>query len=60
MKYGKENCDIIVHTGDLIDFISKPCVKFARDYLKNDKIVFIAGNHDYWRCDREKEDMAYR
>ena len=60
MKYGEENCDIIVHTGDLIDFISKPCIDFAREYLKNDKILFVAGNHEYWRCDSEKEDMAYR
>lgn len=60
MKYGEENCDIIVHTGDLIDFISKPCVEFAREYLKNDKVLFVAGNHEYWRCDGGTEDMAYR
>lgn len=60
MKYAQENCDIIVHTGDLIDFISKPCVDFAREYLKNDKILFVAGNHEYWRCDGGLEDMAYR
>ena len=34
MKYAEKNCDIIVHSGDLIDFISKPCVEFAREFLK--------------------------
>lgn len=60
MKYAEKNCDIIVHTGDLIDFISKPCVEFAREFLKNNKILFIAGNHEYCRYDGAKEDMAHR
>ena len=60
MKYGKKNCDVIVHSGDLIDFISKPCVEFAREFLKNDKVLFVAGNHEYCRYDGAKEDMAHR
>ena len=27
IKCGEKNCDLIVHTGDLIDYISKPCVE---------------------------------
>lgn len=60
MKYGEENCDIIVHTGDLIDYISKPCLEFAREFLKNDKLLFIAGNHEYAKYDGKVEDMTYR
>lgn len=60
MKYGKENCDVIVHTGDLIDFISKPCVEFAREFLENEKLLFIAGNHEYAKYDGKTEDMIYR
>lgn len=60
LAYGRENCDIIVHTGDLIDFISKPCVEYAREFLKDDKILFIAGNHEFWRCDGAREDMVHR
>ena len=31
MNYGEKKCDLIVHTGDLIDYISKPCVEFTND-----------------------------
>lgn len=60
IKYGEKNCDLIVHTGDLIDYISKPCVEFAKDFLKRDKFLFVAGNHEYAKYDGIKEDMAYR
>ena len=60
IKYGEENCDLIVHTGDLIDYISKPCVEFAKDFLKRDNLLFVAGNHEYAKYDGKKEDMAYR
>lgn len=48
MAYGTEHCVLIVHSGDLIDFASSANVAFARDVLKNKKILFIAGNHEYW------------
>lgn len=60
MKYAEKNCDAVIHTGDLIDFISKPCVEFAREFLKNDKLLFVAGNHEYCRYDGAKEDMEHR
>ncbi len=60
MKYAEKNCDIVVHSGDLIDFISKPCIEFAREFLKNDRVLFVAGNHEYCRYDGAKEDMAHR
>jgi predicted MPP superfamily phosphohydrolase len=61
INYAHENCDLMVHTGDLIDFVSHPNVEKARELLKDDKIFFIAGNHDYSQYVGEAwEDNAYR
>ena len=60
IAYAEENCDLLVHTGDLIDFVTRRCVDSAREILKNEKIHFVAGNHEYWRCDGQMEDMNYR
>ena len=61
IAYGEEHCDVIVHSGDLIDFISKPCLAFARDFFpKHPKVLFIAGNHEYSKYDYAVEDMDYR
>lgn len=61
MEYGENHCDLIVHTGDIMDFISKANVDYARHILKNDKLFYIAGNHDYSQYVGEAwEDMAYR
>lgn len=61
VAYAEENCDLIVHSGDLIDFVSKANVDFARELLKKEKILFIAGNHDYSQYVGEAwEDMNYR
>ena len=60
IAYAEENCDLLIHTGDLIDFVTKRCVDTAREILRNEKIHFIAGNHEYWRCDGQMEDMNYR
>ncbi len=59
--YAEENCDLIVHTGDLIDFVSKANAAKARELLKDDRIFFIAGNHEYSQYLGEAwEDNAYR
>ena len=60
IAYAEENCELLVHTGDLIDFVTRKCVDAARDILKNGRILFVAGNHEYWRCDSAMEDMNYR
>ena len=61
IAYAEENCDLLVHTGDLMDFISHPNVEFAKSVLKNEKIFYIAGNHDYSQYVGEAwEDKAYR
>ncbi|MCR5689515.1 MAG: metallophosphoesterase [Clostridiales bacterium] len=61
IAYAEENCDLLVHTGDLIDFVSRANVEKAREILKNDRIFFIAGNHEYSQYMGEAwEDNAYR
>ena len=61
IAYAKENCDLLVHTGDLIDFVSHANVDAARELLKDEHIFFIAGNHEYSQYVGEAwEDLAYR
>ncbi|MCR5040602.1 MAG: metallophosphoesterase [Clostridia bacterium] len=59
--YAKENCDLLVHTGDLTDFVSHANTDFAREVVKDPDFFFIAGNHEYSRYVGEAwEDRAYR
>ena len=61
LAYAEENCDLLVHTGDLMDFISHANVEWARKAVKNEKVFFIAGNHDYSQYVGEAwEDDDYR
>ena len=61
IEYAKNNCDLLVHTGDLIDFVSHANVEKAREILADENIFFIAGNHDYSQYVGEAwEDNAYR
>ena len=61
LAYAEQNCDLLVHTGDLMDFVSHANVDWARKALKNEKVFFIAGNHDYSQYVGEAwEDEAYR
>ncbi len=61
IRYAENNCDLLVHTGDLTDFVSHANTEFAKKILQNEKIFFIAGNHDYSQYVGEAwEDNAYR
>ncbi|MBR6361099.1 MAG: metallophosphoesterase [Clostridia bacterium] len=61
IAYSKENCDVLVHTGDLMDFVSHANTQKAREILADDHIFFIAGNHEYSQYVGEAwEDKAYR
>ncbi len=61
IAYAKEHCDLLVHTGDLMDFVSHANVDKARELLRDNHIFFIAGNHDYSQYIGEAwEDNAYR
>lgn len=61
LDYGRENCDLIVHTGDLIDFTSHANFDFARKILAEEKVFFAAGNHEFSQYVGEAyEDFAYK
>lgn len=61
LAYANEHCDLLVHTGDLMDFVSHANVEMARAFVKQEKVFFIAGNHDYSQYVGEAwEDNAYR
>lgn len=61
LAYGRENCDLIVHTGDLIDFTSQANFDFARKVLVDEKVFFAAGNHEFSQYVGEAyEDFAYK
>ena len=61
IAYAKERCDLLVHTGDLMDFVSHANVEKAREILADEHVFFIAGNHDYSQYVGEAwEDDAYR
>jgi hypothetical protein len=61
IAYSKENCDVLVHTGDLMDLVSHANTIKAREILADEHIFFIAGNHEYSQYVGEAwEDKAYR
>ena len=61
LEYGRKNCDLIVHTGDLIDCTSQANFDFARKILADEKVFFIAGNHEFSHYLGEAyEDIAYK
>lgn len=61
IAYAKANCDLLVHTGDLMDFVSYGNVEKTRQIVADEDFFFIAGNHDYSQYVGEAwEDDAYR
>ena len=61
LAYGKDHCDLLVHTGDLIDFTSQANFDFARKVLAEEKVFFAAGNHEFSQFVGEAyEDRAYK
>ncbi len=61
IAYAKAHCDLLVHTGDLMDFVSHANVEKARQIVADEDFFFIAGNHDYSQYVGEAwEDNAYR
>lgn len=61
LAYGRENCDLIVHTGDLIDCVSHANFDFARKILSDEKFFFAVGNHEFSHFLGEAyEDRAYK
>lgn len=51
----------ILHTGDLIDFVSLANLELARDFTDRNDCFFAAGNHEFSLYVGEaREDAAYR
>lgn len=51
----------IIHTGDLIDFVSRKNLEYAKKYVLNNNILLTAGNHEFSLYVGEAfEDEAYR
>lgn len=59
--YGRNNCDLIIHTGDLIDFVSHPNLEKFAEVNKEEKLFFATGNHEFSLYVGEAfEDTAYK
>lgn len=61
LQYAKERSLTIVHTGDMIDFVSSANLNKAKDIFGQGDWIVCAGNHEYSLYVGEaKEDAAYR
>ncbi|MBQ3489034.1 MAG: metallophosphoesterase [Clostridia bacterium] len=61
IAYAKENGMPVLHTGDMIDFLSERNFDFLDEHFANIDYMYAAGNHDFchW-VGRAKEDYAYK
>ena len=60
-EYSKREGLVILHTGDLIDFVSDANLKRAGAFIRENDVFFVAGNHEYSQYVGETfEDEAYR
>ncbi len=60
-KIACDNSLPIVHTGDIMDFVSQANLDRVRKFINENDVLFIAGNHDFSLYVGEaKEDAAYR
>lgn len=61
MAFGREQADLIIHTGDLVDFVSAANLDFLKAKLKTEDVFFALGNHEFSQYVGEaKEDTAYK
>ena len=61
IDYCNKNCDMMLHTGDLIDFVSYKNVEVAKSYLDKTDYFMCAGNHEFSQYVGEAwEDEAYK
>ncbi len=61
IAYAKENGIPVLHTGDMIDFLSQENFDFLDTYFQDLDYMYAAGNHDFchW-VGRAKEDYEYK
>ena len=61
IDYCNKNCDLMLHTGDLIDFVSYKNVEVGKAYLDKTDYFMCAGNHEFSQYVGEAwEDEAYK
>lgn len=62
IRYGNEHCDMTIHTGDMIDFISDINLEKARAAIDEAKNFFyVTGNHEFCRYVGEGwEDISFK
>lgn len=60
-EYGRNHCEAIVCTGDLIDFVSEKACEILSDEWERNRFIFAVGNHEFSLYVGEaKEDFAYK
>jgi UDP-2,3-diacylglucosamine pyrophosphatase LpxH len=61
IDYAKRHCDLLIHTGDVIDFVSRLNLDLAKEALANTECFFVAGNHEFSKYVGEAfEDETYK
>lgn len=61
LEYSRKNCDLLVHTGDLMDFVSHKNIDIARERFLCSDVFMAAGNHEFSKYVGEAtEDHAYK
>ncbi len=61
LEYAREKGIPMLHTGDLIDFLSENNFAFVDKYLSDVDYIYAAGNHDFCHWVGEAvEDYAYK
>jgi len=62
IDYCNENCDMMVHSGDLISVVSPRSLEVVREFLDTcDNYLIIAGNHEFSQyCGEAWEGIAYK
>lgn len=61
VKYAREKDLLLLHTGDLIDFVSAANLDYVKERLGEGNWFVSAGNHEYSQYVGEaREDAAYR
>jgi len=61
LEYAREKGIPLLHTGDLIDFLSENNFAFVDKYLSDVDYIYAAGNHDFCHWVGEAvEDYAYK
>lgn len=61
LDYARRNCDLLLHTGDLIDFVSCKNFEIAKEKLDTVDYFMAVGNHEFSQYVGEAfEDEAYK